>query len=192
MAGLTKDTYGSSQPQNLLESTRILHLYRKGMTGYKAHILDSDKQTVLYEINIKSLGSPSISLYRGPSHGNSQGALVGTANFHNFSRTTDIKIGNSAIIPLRAEGIFTSSRMFDSILGPLKWQHDGVFSKTLSLVNARGEWIARFQTVTAVSKWGRFEIAPGTPQGGERLLDEIVLTGFAILETEKRQSQSSG
>lgn len=190
MAVLTKGA--NSQPQNLLESTRILHLYKKGMTGRKAQILDSDKQTVLYEIHIGQLRSPSISIYRGSPQENSQGALVGTANFHSFSRTTDLKIGNSPVIPLHAEGILSRSRTFDSILGPLKWQNDGAFSRNLCLVNAQGEWFARFQVVNAVSKWGRFEIAAGTSEGGERLLDEIVLSGFAVLEQSRRASASGG
>lgn len=178
----------------MLESTRILHLYSKGITGHKAQILDSDKETILYEIDIIHLGSPDITLYRGRGspQENHRGALVGTANFHCLSRTTDLKLaGNSAVIPLHAEGIFSSSRTFDSIIGPLKWQDDGLFSRGLSLVNPQGEWFARFQNVTAVSKWGRFEIAPGVPKGGDRLLDEIVLSGFAILEKRRRDEGSS-
>lgn len=172
-------------------TTRTLHLYKKGMTGRKAQILDSDKQTVLYEVDFRSFRSADITLYRGSPKENPQGALVGTADFHSFSRTTDLKFGNSPVIPLHAEALFTSSRTFDSILGPLKWQHDGGFSRTISLVNPRGEWFARFQFVTSLSKWGRFEIAPGTPQGGERLLDEIVLSGLAILEMLRRRKRSS-
>lgn len=193
MAVLTKANH--RQPPKMLESTRILHLYKKGITGGKAQILDSDKQTVLYEIDIHSthFGSPDITLYRGRGspQENPRGALVGTANFHSLSRTTDLKIvGNSAVIPLQAQGIFSSSRTFDSIIGPLKWQQDGLISRDLSLVNPQGEWFARFQYVTAVSKWGRFEIAPGVPKGGDRLLDEIVLSGFAILENQRRDDRS--
>lgn len=189
MAVLTKANH--SQPPKMLESTRILHLYKKEIPGGKAQILDSDKQTVLYEIDVHTtpFRSPNISLYRGRGspQENPRGALVGTANFHSLSSTTDLKIvGNSAVIPLRAQGFFSSSRTFDSIIGPLKWQRDGLFSRSLSLVNPQGEWFARFQYVTAVSKWGCFEIAPGVPKGGDRLLDEIVLSGFAILESLRR------
>lgn len=185
MAVLTKDA--SNQPQKLLEPTRTLHLYRIGICRSSAQILDSDKQTVLYEIDFIHLGSPTITLYRGSAQGNVQRALVGTANLHSYTSTTDLQIGNSPVITLRAESIFTRSKTFDSILGPLKWQHDGSLSRSLNLVNARGEWFARFLHATALSKWGRFEIAPGAPEGGERLLDEIVLSGIAILEKLRRK-----
>lgn len=70
--------------------------------------------------------------------------------------------------------MFSGSRTFDSVVGPLKWQNDGAFSRSLSLVHAQGELFARFQNLTAVSKSGRFETAQGALEGGERLMDEIL------------------
>lgn len=40
-----------------------------------------------------------------------------------------------------------------------------------------------------MSKWGHFEFAPGAPEGGERLLDEIELSGIVILEKVKRNKK---
>lgn len=188
MAALTKGT-NNSQPPKLLEPTRILHLYKSSLSGSTALILDSDKQTVLYEIDVRCFGSPTITLYRGSTQGNIQRALVGTANFRSFTTATDLQIGNSSVITLHTKSSFTRSKTFDSILGPLKWQYDGPFSRNLSLVNSQEEWFARFQYVAAVSKWGRFEIAPGVTEGAERLLDEIVLSGIAILVRVRRNNR---
>lgn len=62
----------------------------------------------------------------------------------------------------------------------------------MKLLNAREELLATFTHVTAVSKKGRFELAPRVAEGGQRLVDEIVLSGVALLEQERRIKMASG
>lgn len=61
----------------------------------------------------------------------------------------------------------------------------------MRLLNAREELLATFTHVTAVSNWGRFEMAPRVVEGSQRLVDEIVLSGVALLEYERRQKKIS-
>ena len=63
-------------------------------------------------------------------------------------------------------------------------------SYDLRLVNAEGNWLARFEGITfSLSKTGKLEIAGGV-QWGPGLLDEIVISGIAMVEAERRQGIS--
>ena len=166
----------------------ILHLYATGLTHTTLHILDSDKQTRLYEIEIHSWTSPDISLYRPAATAAAPDAtptLCGSVKFHNWSGTIDLQIGEDRPIPLKAIGVFSATRTFESCVGELKWKKD------MRLLNAREELVAKFTHVMAVSKWGRFEMAPRVAEGGQRLVDEIVLSGVALLEQDRRSAAAA-
>ncbi|MCJ1345850.1 hypothetical protein MMC31_004059 [Peltigera leucophlebia] len=163
-----------------------LHLYKTGFTHGTLHILDTDKQTRLYEIKIHSWTSPDISLYRPAATAAAPIAnptLCGSAKFHTWSRTIDLQIGGHRPIPLQATGVFSSTRKFESCVGELKWKKD------MRLLNASEELLATFTDVTAVSKWGRFEMTPLVAEGGQRLVDEVVLSGMALLEQNRREKE---
>ena len=167
---------------------RTLHLYNTGLTGSTLHILDKDKQTCLYEIKTHSWSSPDVSLYRpaaATAAPNNNPTLCGSAKFHTWSRTIDLQIGGDRPIPLQANGSFTSTRMFESCVGELSWK------RGMKLHNARKELLATFTRVMALSKWGRFEMTPRVAEGGQRLVDEIVLSGVALLEQRRRGKKSS-
>lgn len=179
---------------------RTLHLYKTGLTHRNLQILDTDKRTYLYEIHIHSWSSPDISLYRpaagaipptaqaGRNTNPNPPTFCGSATLHTFSRTIDLQIGNREggrpiIIPLRRNGIFSNTHKFKSCVGELSW-------KGLSLLNANEELLATFTSVSmAVSKWGRFELTPRVAEGGQRLVDEIVLSGLALLEERRRKDR---
>ncbi|MCJ1343467.1 hypothetical protein MMC31_001661 [Peltigera leucophlebia] len=165
-----------------------LDLYKTGFTHGTLHILDTDKQTRLYEIKTHSWTSPDISLYRPAATAaapNANPTLCGSAKFHTWSRTIDLQIGGNRPIPLQATGVFSSTRTFESCVGELKWKKD------MRLFNAREELLATFISVTAVSKWGRFEMTPLVAEGGQRLVDEVVLSGVALLEQDRREEKAS-
>lgn len=61
----------------------------------------------------------------------------------------------------------------------------------MKLLNARKELLATFTHVTALSKWGQFEMTPRVAEGGQRLVDEIVLSGVALLEQKRRKQKAS-
>lgn len=186
MAVLTKKSPYTQQQTSFPAIPGILHLYK---TGHGAlHILDTDKQTRLYDIKTHSFSSPDVSLYRPAAAAaapNASPTLCGFAKFHTCSFTIDLQIGGKGPIPLKAIGLFTTSRTFESCLGELKWKQD------MKLLNAREELLATFTHVTAKSKMGRFELAPRVAEGGQRLVDEIVLSGVALLEQERRITMAS-
>lgn len=132
--------------------------------------------------------------------------LCGTAKFHDLSSTIDLQIigPSPSIIPFKAPGVFSSSRTFESCVGELKWKHD------MRLLNTSEEVVATFTPVKdklssfihhvkkdksseeESKKWGWFEMAPrvaAADGGGQRLVDEIVLSGVALLEYERRATK---
>ena len=57
----------------------------------------------------------------------------------------------------------------------------------MKLLNSRAELLATFIRVKAASNyWGCFQTALLVAEGGQRLVDEIVLSGVALLEYERR------
>ncbi len=62
----------------------------------------------------------------------------------------------------------------------------------MKLLNAREELLATFIHVKAASNyWGCFQTASRVAEGGQRLVDEIVLSGVALLEYERRLKKIS-
>lgn len=54
-------------------------------------------------------------------------------------------------------------------------------------MNGEGNWLARFESSTfSVGKRGKLEISGGV-QWGPGLLDEIVISGIAMVEAERRR-----
>lgn len=57
----------------------------------------------------------------------------------------------------------------------------------MKLLNSREELLATFIHVKAASNyWGCFQTASLVAEGGQRLVDEILLSGVALLEYERR------
>lgn len=191
MAVLSKKSPYAQQQQQHTYFPAIpgtLDLYQTGFTHGTLHILGTDKQTRLYEIKTHSWTSPDVSLYRPAATAATPSAnptLCGTAKFHIWSRTIDLQIGEDQPIPLQATGVFSSTRTFESCVGELKWKKD------MRLLNAREKLLATFTPVTAVSKWGRLEMTPLVAEGGQRLVDEVVLSGVALLEQDRREKKAS-
>lgn len=171
--------------------SRTLHLYKTGFARSTLHILDTDKQTCLYEIKTQVWSSPDVSLYRPAATTaapNNKPTLCGSAKFHSWSRTIDLQIGGDGPIPLQVSGIFISSGMFESCVGELSWKTG--MGMSMKVLNEREEVLATFTHVMSLSKWGRFEMMPRVAEGGQRLVDEIVLSGLALLE-QRRRGQTS-
>lgn len=204
----TDTTHQQQQTHFVAIPGTVLHLYKTGHGNL--HILDSDDQTSLYDIETHSFSSPDISLYRlAATNANANanannGILCGTAKFQ-WSGTIDLKIIGAEsdrsppnIIPFKAAGILSSSRTFESCVGELKWKKD------MRLLNAKEEVVATFTHVkdklssfihltkdkSESKKWGWFEMTPQVAaDGGQRLVDEIVLSGLALLEFERRATK---
>ncbi len=178
-----------------LPGSRTFHVYSHGFTKTKVTILDSEKQTRLYSIKMKSsvFGSkPDIAIHRGSSY-----TLIGTARFSSISRTIDLQFytspSSSIPVAMTAPSLFARSLCFESSIGPLKWASKWVFSSDLILIKTQTEeCVARFTTPAfSVSKRGRLELAPGFVTASQKLLDEIVVSGIAISEKQRRSRKQA-
>lgn len=183
----------SYSPQSAPPS-RFLHIYVEGLRGRRLNILDSDKTTPIYIVksNSGSLFSskPHMRICRPPTSSSALETQIGSASFRAWGRTVDMEFGSSTAF-LKPKGLFTRSTEFQSSVGPLTWQYDSVFRSAFRLVNAEGEWLARFEGITfSWRKTGKLEIAGGV-QWGPGLLDEIVISGVAMVEAERTRNNNS-
>ena len=72
-----------------------------------------------------------------------------------------------------------------------KWKRDGIFSLDILCLDENEKILARFDYSTwAVSKVGKFEIGPAVANRG-RSVDEIIVSGLAMVEVEKRRRNAA-
>ena len=170
-------------------------------------IVDSDKQTTLYTITANSgsifSAKPHILITAGDSPASSStfaspsnpsGGVVGSITFPKFSRHLDLEIHGQPIT-LNSAGWFSNGMVFDSAASggeKLTWERESVFGSGLVMRNTRNEWIAKFdRSMFTMSKVGKLEL-PG-PEVSGPLLDEVVVSGIAIVElARRRRNNSSG
>ncbi|KAL8887398.1 MAG: hypothetical protein Q9205_003609, partial [Flavoplaca limonia] len=127
----------SGPPAPDYNTPRILHIYLDGLTHRHQTITDMDKSRPLY-----TLSQNSGSLFSSKPHmtisqaSSSPPTTIGTATFHNWSRTIDLEFHGHAI-PFESEGIFTRAYAYQSpAFGEkLRWECDGVWGADLVLVN---------------------------------------------------------
>ncbi|MCJ1429449.1 hypothetical protein MMC29_007363, partial [Sticta canariensis] len=174
--------------------SRFLHVYLEGLTRHRMTILDSDKTTPIYIVN-SNRGSifsskPHMQFCRPQTPSSTVETQIGSASFRKSSRALELEFGSSAVL-LKPKGFLTRSTEFQSSVGPLTWQHDSAFGSDLQLVNSEGNWLARFErTKFSRKKRGKLEISGGV-QWGSGLLDEIVISGIAMAEAERRRRNAS-
>ena len=161
---------------------------RVGITSRRAHILDSDKKTVLYRTHANKGGlfnsKPHIKVHFGATN-----RVVGTVTFHRMSTVIDLEI-HQQTIPLLRLGLFTTAHRFESPASRslLKWKRDGLLGGAdMVCVDRQQVLIARFElSKKARGKTGKFMIAPGV-EG--RWMDEVVISGLAMMQYHKRQKK---
>ncbi|KAL8767016.1 MAG: hypothetical protein Q9209_006370 [Squamulea sp. 1 TL-2023] len=173
---------------------RLLHIYKDGITHRHMTIANADKTHPLYTVkqNSGSIFSsvPHMTITQPQSTNNPTPAVIGTTTFHNWSRTVDLTFHGNPV-PLESEGIFTRSYAFASpaFEERLRWECDGIWGADLVLVNGKKEWIAKFDaSLFSMSKIGKLHIVNGAINGAA--LDEIVVSGCAFAEHERRRRNS--
>ncbi len=178
----------SSANDKPLGIPRVLYIHHLGLSRRRAHILDSDKKTVLYRIRANKSG-----LFSSKPHITVQSAatrrVVGTVTFHRTSTVIDLEIHHQNV-PLLRLGLFTSAHRFESPTrrGLLKWKRDGLLSEDNMLcIDGQQLLIARFER-SKRARWkdGKFMISPGV-EG--RWMDEVVVSGLAMVQYHKRQKK---
>ncbi|KAL8744242.1 MAG: hypothetical protein Q9190_003486 [Brigantiaea leucoxantha] len=191
---LVPPTMPSAPPPPEYNTPRVLHIYRDGITSRHMTVADMDKTRPLYAVH-RNTGSifsskPHMRITGPVTPQNPNPPMVGTASFHQMSRRVDMEFYGHAV-ELSPGGIFTRTMSFISpAFGQtLKWSCDGVFGADLILTNGNKEWLAKFDhSVFSITKEGKLHI-PGGISGPA--LDEIVVSGFAMIEHERRRRQSN-
>ncbi|KAI4138252.1 MAG: hypothetical protein L6R39_006887 [Caloplaca ligustica] len=186
----------SGPPAPDYNTPRILHIYRDGLTHRHMTITDMDKSHPLYQMDQNSgsvfSSKPHMTISQPAPSDPASKTIIGTATFHSWSRTIDLEF-HGRPVSFESEGIFTRSYAYSSpAFGErLRWECDGVWGADLVLVNGRREWIARFDaSLFSMSKTGKIHVVNGGINGAA--LDEIVVSGCAMVQHERRRRASSG
>lgn len=169
--------------------SRLLHFNVEGKKKRLITILDSDKTTPIYIINSHALSlsgpKPHMHFCHPSTPSSALETHIGSASFHSLSRTIDLEFGSSSV-SFKPKGSFTRSFQFQSTVGPCTWEYESILGSNIRLVNAEGNWLARLESKPhSESKGGQMEIA-GIVQWGPGLLDEIVISGMAMMEADRR------
>ncbi|KAL1965315.1 hypothetical protein VTN77DRAFT_5917 [Rasamsonia byssochlamydoides] len=183
---------------------RQLHIYSKGLGSTSYYVLDSDKQTCLYTLREKRLhwtSGPDIEIFRNKDRPELKDrpveVLVGAVHRHTFSTNLDVYIRNQPVT-LSSNGVYSGGGLsYVSLrpgVGTLTWKREGMFSESMRLVQQQlgggRVTVARLESVRlAMSKIGRLEVWDS--HAGDGVLDEIVVTGLAVM-LENRRRRSSG
>lgn len=176
---------------SIANPARTLHIYLDGMTHRKLTVMDQDKRTPLYAVQANfgsSLFSskPHMKIFRGTD---TSGAYIGSASFHTMSSTIDLEIHGRAV-ELVHDGIMTRTHRFTSSEGMVFWKGDGMFGTDLKLQTRQKIIFARFDNAAfSMAKQGKLEIAQRDIS--EAMLDEIVISGLAMIEHERRRRKRS-
>lgn len=180
----------SASPNPPVDGRRLLHVYHKGWYHRKTTILDSDKVTPLYTIDANDgtvfSSKPHMKIYNASTN-----SIIGTVCFHWVSLSIDLEIHGTPVDFKRA-GLFSYTHVFrsPSTGRTFSWKRDGFFSGgDLKCIDDKDQRCAGFECSSwAMKKDGKFELAPRV-QGP--LMDELVITGIAEVEFQKRQQNSS-
>lgn len=177
--------YRSSSPAAFPTSQpRIFHLKRDGFTQTKAHIYEADNRTEAYHMKSSYSAEWSSSKPNNVITSAYTGQMVGTINFPMWTRQIELVI-NGRTVPLEYNAWKDRSYRFMSSIGPLKWAAISTMGASLACTTERGEWLAKFDTKWFSMKGGaQLEIVnQNLPQ---ELVDELVVTGLAMLENDRR------
>ncbi|CAL8584890.1 hypothetical protein XPA_010473 [Xanthoria parietina] len=180
----------SGPPAPDYNTPRILHIYRDGISHRHMTITDMDKSHPLYKMD-QNAGT----MFSSKPHmtiTSASGSTMGSATFHNSSRTIDLQLHEQPVA-FESEGMFTRAYAYQSpAFGErLRWECEGIWGSDLVLVNGRKEWIARFEASTfSMSKTGTIHVVHGGISG--MALDEIMVSGCAMVEQQRRRRNSNG
>lgn len=177
-------------PANLPPPPLLLHVYHSGVTHHNIQILGPDKTTILYTVEQHSLRKPHLTVYKADT-----GIVVGTVTFRSISRTIQIVLHNNPIA-LTAKGIFTSAYGWTSLATtaagtPMRFTWKSVHNLAggdLICLDQQGYACSKYNASSfALTKAGKFEIGPSVTG---ILMDEVIVTGLAMLELKRRNRHS--
>ena len=188
--------YAQAPPQAYAQgpTPRLLHVYEKGIsaiTHRHREIMDSDKQTQLYAVDSNAgavFSSKPHMTFTRPYNGE----VVGTATFHQLRRHVDLTVAGREI-KLEPSSLFTKGHEFTSLAtgAHFKWKRDGIvggmMGNMVCLDDNKQQVAQYYESQLAWAKEGKFELTPGV---NGPLVDEIVISGIAMLEWKIREEAS--
>ncbi|KAI4195354.1 MAG: hypothetical protein LQ350_007251 [Teloschistes chrysophthalmus] len=186
-----KEKVPSGPPAPAYSTSRTLHIYSdSSWSSRNITIADADRSSPLYTLTKNSGGLFSSKPHLTVTSAQTS-AVVGTATFHSMSSKVDLDLHGRHVL-FEREGLLTRTHGYASPAfgyDRLKWKCEG-WGSDLILVNSQNQWIARFDAASwAMKKVGRLEIGNGSIAGAA--LDEIVVSGLAMVELERRRKSSS-
>lgn len=179
---------GQIHPHPSKPPPRLLNINRGKLSHRHMTILDSDTQSTLYSVD----GNSGSFLSSKPHiHITAAASQIGTITFRTFTRHLDLSIHNRALT-LDSAGWFSNNYSFHSPTRSgeiLTWAREIVFG-SMVLHDSRGEWIAKFdRSPLAMGKVGTLEVHE--TQVTASLLDEVVVTGIALVLLARRRAMAS-
>jgi hypothetical protein len=162
------------------------------ISNRKVNVYLEDKTTLAYQSTSYLKGSPNLELRRGNDHS----AMVGSATFHLFSSTIEIDMMGTALA-LKKTDLLGKERDFTSMgcRYALKATGQGIehtFTKDIKLVDIQqpNDPIMFYRRKAGVTEMGEFEfMINGLNQ---EQIDTFVIATLAMVEKERRHTQSSG
>lgn len=191
-------------PPRRLARSRMLDIYFDRSNPPEILVIDIRLRVPLCIVSVSLDDKPNMRIERltyrplasyrfapAPSQRRTQKLLIGEVLFDESSGTINLEL-DSFILSLQAKGRLIRSFKFESSMGPLTWQHDGVFGKGLQLLDAERGRVARLSNA---------ELVPGKSTtlqiiGGEDItrawLEELLISSLAVLEWKRRIGRVGG
>lgn len=178
--------FGSTKP------LRTINVYDKGSTYT---ILDTDEATLLYTIRWNADSAPHMTVFRGDD----QNTIAGTATYHATSRIgfataskITLKLPSGTVSMNKEGGFFSTDKrtLRSAVLGQIYWK--GGYSETgfMKLVDGKGKSLVEYKDKrVSMDKTGVMEIHMELGQEG---LDEVVVSGIAMLSEERTSMGGTG
>ncbi|KAF6241789.1 hypothetical protein HO173_000501 [Letharia columbiana] len=178
--------FGSTKP------LRTLNVYDKGSTYT---ILDTDDATLLYTVRWNANSAPHMTVF----HADDRNKIAGTATYHatkkfGFSTASNItlKLPSGTVSMNKEGGLFSTDKrtLRSAGLGEVYWK--GGYSETgfMKLVDGNGKSLVEYKDMRMSMKtMGILEINVELGQEG---LDEVVVSGIAMLSEERTSMSATG
>ncbi len=168
---------------------RLLHIYYEDKWLRKIHVLDSDKSTLLYDIETNRLKRPDMIIHSGTNND-----TIGTVKIHAFKTRIETCIHDQDI-ELTAGSWMKGDYSYESRIlqnSKMTWEPQRKLQPLdMVLLDDKAMPVARFiPTDFAMKKAGKIELI-GESANDPRVVDEIVVTALAIMQFRHIQQRGA-
>lgn len=177
---------------------RIFHMKTVPSNPLEICVVDLRRRVPVCYANVSPEGKPEMridrcisrphAVYRAPpieDNERTRSLLISEVFFDQSRGTINLEF-DASTISLQSTGHLTRSFTFEGPVGPLTWQHDGVFSKDLQLLTARKKRAAVIRDADLdSSKIMQLVIIAGE-LAPRAWLELVVCTSLAVLEWRRR------